>query len=65
VFKVLGVLAYNGIKIYFLIKKENQQKKKQKKSKNPPKKVNRYKGIVRDIRERIKPIAIAKKQEKR
>jgi hypothetical protein len=37
VFKVLGVLAYNGIKIYFLIKKENQQKKKQKKSKKPPK----------------------------
>jgi hypothetical protein len=37
VFKVFGVLAYNGIKIYFLIKKENQQKKKQKKSKKPPK----------------------------
>jgi hypothetical protein len=36
VFKVLGALAYNGIKIYFLIKKENQQKKKQKKSKNSP-----------------------------
>jgi hypothetical protein len=65
VFKVLGVLAYKGIKIYFLIKKENQQKKKQKKFKNPPKKVNRDKGIVRDIRERIKPIATAKKQEKR